>query len=615
MQPHEPVTIGMDPATQNPVRILDTDRQRGIYILGIGGAGKTSLLLNLIDYDIRCGHGLFFLDPHGDALARIRANPAYAERLERDEILLDPTVETGSFGINLLACRNPANLNARNTAYNRAYRVFERLFSKEEGIGTWGVWLQEMLQYTLYAFIENQDYTLADISEFLTDPAFRNHIVSNIRHSQRVARFWQHDFGALPSREQMERAQALKTRVNILFNDYVSHIVGQQQTTIDFSESINRKAIILVSLPLHLSPDVKRAIGVILLCELLHAVEARQYLSTSQRKHFGIYVDEVQNYAQSEDFSFLFTQARKFGVATTIAHQERFGQFADNKKMAGATAAAANIICFQLSPLDVPDLGRLFAEAPPTEVRREQELVISQSPVADLLRGHPNPEINAFAQKQLRQLHEGRADAREDMEGERLIRMDLMDETMLYRLEDQIAGLYQGPSAVARRHDALSGAEAALQAARGQTDKMLSLYDRARWYREALRYLDRFFVAVMEGRVTPGTEEFSELIISIVTASHIPSGYTALLRMYISLLYGSPQKRVAIPIAFAPDVVPEEYTALNQDATTAFRQRNEAFLEERRAHYRRRAQEEDEERERFKQRLRDSVLSQVRAWK
>src|SRR4051812_30911156 len=102
----------------------------------------------------------------------------------------------------------------------------------------------------------------------------------------------------------MEHAQSLKTRVNILFNDYVYHILAQQHTTIDFGESISRKAIMLVSLPLRLSPDTRRTIGILLLSELLNAVEARQYLPASQRRYFGIYVDEVQTFAQSEDIAF-----------------------------------------------------------------------------------------------------------------------------------------------------------------------------------------------------------------------------------------------------------------------------------------------------------------------
>ena len=158
-QQDDRVIIGEDPETKKEVRIRDVDRHSGTYIIGTAGTGKTTLLSHLIDQDIHHGHGLFFLDPHGDAIEALLANSSYAERLERDGILLDPTVESATFGVNLLACRNPANMNARLTAYNRAYRVFERLFGNEWGeYGAWGVWLQEMLQYTLYAFIENQEY-------------------------------------------------------------------------------------------------------------------------------------------------------------------------------------------------------------------------------------------------------------------------------------------------------------------------------------------------------------------------------------------------------------------------------------------------------------------------
>ena len=574
-------TLGRDSETGQPVRISDIDRQRGLYVLGTPGTGKTTLLLNLIDQDIAHGHGLFFLDPHGDAIRQIVESGRHAERLARDLILLDPTREAASFGINLLACSNPANLNARLAAYNRTYRVFERLFGNEWGdYGTWGVWLQEMLQYTIYTFIENQGYTLADVPLFLTDPAFRDRLVSNIRYDHAVARYWQHDFGALPPPMQAERVQAFKTRMQILLHAHVRHIVGQSETTIDFGESMRRKAIILVSLPSSLPPDVKRMIGAILLSELLYAVEARYHLPARQRQHFGIYVDEVQHFANSDDFNTLFTEARKYGIAATIAHQERYGQLADNRKMAGATAAAANLVCLQLSHRDAEELGPVFAEPPPTETRREPELVISRYPVADLLRGHKNPRINAFAQRYLRPLHEGRADAREDMEGERLIRMDFMDEATLYRLEEQAAGLLgHTPDAVSDRQQALARAEGALLAARGQTEKMLSLYERSRRYRASLRYLDAFLTAVMEGELAPGNEDFSLLISRICSASHIPEPYVETLQLYISLLYGDPTRERAIPVALARahGVAPALLTSTLQAAEASFQQEKAPF--------------------------------------
>ena len=400
--------------------------------------------------------------------------------------------------------------------------------------------------------LKTRSTSLADVPLFLTEPTYRNHIVSNIRYNQQVAHYWQNDFGALPLHQQTERAQALKTRVNILLNEQVRHIVGQQQTTIDFSESINRKAIILVSLSSLLPPNVKRIIGIILLSELLYAVQARQYLSASRRKHFSIYVDEVQHFAQSDDFATLFTEARKYGIATTIAHQDRFGQLAHNKEMAGATLQAANLICFRLARHDADELAPVFAEAPPTEMRRERELVICEEPLTEMLRGHKNPRINAFIRKRLRPLHEEISDAREDIEGLRLIRMDFLDQIALERLDAQIAGMGRNSEAAAEQHRALTRAGGAITEARSVTGEMHQHYERARSMRGSLREFNRLFTALMEGSIAPGQDPFSAFLFGRVdTGSQIPDRYRPTLELYLSLRYGDPTMPRAIPFELA----------------------------------------------------------------
>jgi hypothetical protein len=62
------VTIGNDLETNQAVSIGDIERRSGFYILGKPGFGKTALMVNMALQDIENGHGLFFLDPHGDAV-------------------------------------------------------------------------------------------------------------------------------------------------------------------------------------------------------------------------------------------------------------------------------------------------------------------------------------------------------------------------------------------------------------------------------------------------------------------------------------------------------------------------------------------------------------------
>src|SRR3989338_5477830 len=51
--------------------IKTDDRRRHTYILGKSGAGKTTLIENMILEDIYAGHGVAFVDPHGDSSEKI----------------------------------------------------------------------------------------------------------------------------------------------------------------------------------------------------------------------------------------------------------------------------------------------------------------------------------------------------------------------------------------------------------------------------------------------------------------------------------------------------------------------------------------------------------------
>ncbi len=56
----------------------------------------------------------------------------------------------------------------------------------------------------------------------------------------------------------------------------------------------------------------------------------------------------------------MITEARKFGIATTIAHQERYGQLSEDMKIQGAKAAAANKIIIQVTVTDSQELVHVW---------------------------------------------------------------------------------------------------------------------------------------------------------------------------------------------------------------------------------------------------------------
>jgi hypothetical protein len=247
------VILGIHAQTGQEVHIGDIERRSGLYILGNPGMGKSVTMVNMMRQDMSNGHGLFFLDPHGDAISDLISSSKALADHDR-AILLDPEDEAYSFGINLLACENVASLRARNATYTRAYNVFKKIWEND-----FGPWLQLILENVLWAFIENQGYTLADVPMFLNprNEDFRNHIIDNIKYNQEVADFWRYEFLSRRVHDQQERVDAALTRIHILLSHrYVRDIIGQQKSTLDFNAMLAGNDVWLFKLSANLSEDM-----------------------------------------------------------------------------------------------------------------------------------------------------------------------------------------------------------------------------------------------------------------------------------------------------------------------------------------------------------------------
>ena len=542
-------TLGHDVQSREPLTIADIQRRSGLYVLGRSGTGKTALIVDLMDQDIRNGHGVFLLDPHDDAIGKLISR-ADSDLLQQ-AILLDPEDDKYAFGINLLACDDPKNRRERERTYARVKAVFDKLFYAED---TPGLYYGLIIQNALRVLIENQQYTLAELPLFLDpgNPTFRDHVLASVSEEKTALDYWHDRF---PKREDERRRLVEPLLHRMLQLDEVSHVIGQRETTVDFRRLMEEQKTILVRLPSTYSSEARRFIGTMLVSELLHAARLRP---ESRRSQFCIFVDEFQNFVGLEDFPILFTEARKWGLATTIAHQERFGQLADKRGVVGATSAAGNKVLFSLSPADAREAAPEFADKPtPAEVRLERVYGISQEPVRDLLQGgqHPNPEIRVFVRRYLQPLKERLEDIRDDMDYERLVRMDFFDSVMLFRIEDAIEGFAYGPgSNYGTRSGLLQNASGMLRAAQQHTRNLMALHDYYRATKWTIRGFNKFFTAVMEGVVKPdpGNEEFAQFLIDRVrSSSYLPEQEEKVLELYISLAYGDRSLPRDIPLTIA----------------------------------------------------------------
>jgi len=541
------VILGHKVENEAPLLLGEPARKSGLYILGKSGMGKSTLLVNLIIQDIYLGNSVFFLDPHGQAIKDvIERSDDIRDLIKKWRVfVLDPADEVYSFGINPLYCKDPSSLTERATTYARVTNIFHKLWEKD-----WGVWMQRVIENTAYVFIENQEYTLAEVPLFLTDIAFRKHLLAHVKYNTRTIDFWEHEF-------KPDQAQPALTRIgSLLSHEYVRHIVGQRKTTINLAEyTTNSSWYVFVKLSANLPQDIKNFIGTIITSELGHAIKDRP--EESRDKLYGLYVDEFQHFA-TDQFAELINEGRKFGCAITLAHQNRESQFGENQKILGATAATANKVLFQIAPKDAKEFAPEFAESPTAaDTKWVQQLVISKQPVWDLLdKGHVNPRVQLLAFKHFGALRDRIRELKDEAERAGLIRMGSMDEAAIFRDMAAIAGLEE--RAEGRRVPTGSGLGdlgASLSSHRlsaEQTLKLQEFGEQIKRLRDIFRLLSEYLTAVMEGRATPkeGNEGLAEFL-DLATEFYLKDFYQSVRSFFIRLAYGDPKIPRVMPIRLA----------------------------------------------------------------
>jgi hypothetical protein len=604
------VVIGKDEVTGDLITIGDVERRGGFYVRGKPQFGKSHLLIYMALQDIKHGHGLLFIDPHIDAIREI-LNRMTPERA-KDVILLDPTIRGRAFAINPLYCSQPDDLDEQLLSYSQARDVFAKVFNT--GDEQLGVWLRKYLLNSLYPLIENPGYTLYDLWEFLREKDFRDALLANVKFHREIVKFWHEEFDRMPRRDREREIQSVLTRIDILrANHVINYMISQAKPTVEFVEVMQQNKIVLLRLPPRMDEESRSFIGTLVLSQFLKAIALRAEVVQALRTPFAVYVDEMQTFA-TPDFAKLFAQTGKFKIMPHGAHQVREGQLRPDDPTRGATSVAPNIALFAQANDDSTEYARLLSNDPPTEIRLERRLAVSQTPFQDLLRGHTHPEIHRFVQQYLRILQFKLDDTHEDIEVERLLRQALIDEAAISRTEQQREAFY---NSLARGRDVpvsfseLEQTKQTLEEARRHTDTLLRLHESARDLKLSIRSLNTFLTAIMEGRIQPepGQELFSQFLLAFVPlAAPLPTAVAPAFSLYVSLVYGNPALPRAIPVSLAAKYQLVSHEELYREVEAQYIQQVYAYAEGNR---REAIQGRDEKR----QDQYEAMLTYVMTWK
>jgi type IV secretion system coupling TraD/TrwB family protein len=391
---------------QTPYSIIGTDIEEDIeigislkarllttYLIGASGTGKSTLVANLVISDIKSGLGVAVLDPHGDLIKTIIAS--LPENRVKDVIYLNVEDVDHPYGLNLYECQR---LTIRDMAKTASF--VSHAFEKIWGAGTDTPRLMQNLRAVTRTLIENPGTTFAEIPLLYSNDTVREKMVANLSNPSIIS-YWE-DYERMNKRDRYINLESTLNKVNAFLDEpMIRNIFAQSKTTIDFRNIMDTAKILLVSL----SPqyeEASRLIGAVIIGQLLMAAFSRSEAPEENCGQFNLYCDEFQRFATS-DFATLISEARKFGIATTLSHQT-LSQLDEANRT--AAAAAGNLIVMRVSGEDAAALAKSFDTTPSQEVIGEEPI---RAPVSNVIshlvtRGHNDPRVARFAQIYLKNL-------------------------------------------------------------------------------------------------------------------------------------------------------------------------------------------------------------------
>jgi hypothetical protein len=336
---------------ERPVAITPAASTRGLYVLGPTGTGKTSLIKNLIRDDLAAGRGLAVVETNGDLINDL-LDLIPLHRLD-DVVLIDPTDRTHAVGFNPFAGSSDASLVA-----DQLGELFQRLWKD-----FWGPRTGQLTHMGLLTLAQREGSTLLDLPRLYLDPAFRAQVLADLDDPVGLEPDWRW-FGNLAEREQATVVAPLLNKVRqFTARKSIRAIMGQANPPLSMQRLMAEQKILLVYLPKGLiGAETAQLLGCLILTSIWQAATERARLTISQRTPFGLYVDEVQDFASAPiPWDEMFAQGRKYGLALTVAHQNLAQLPKELREVILANARSKAV--FALSAADAKALEPLFAPA------------------------------------------------------------------------------------------------------------------------------------------------------------------------------------------------------------------------------------------------------------
>jgi len=320
--------------------------------LGSSGVGKSKGLATWIIDDICAGRGCGVIDPHGDLIRDIIASSF----MDHDrKIIVDLTDPKYVIGF------NPLEQQKGIDPYTQALElveVFRKIWDLTDATTPR---LIEILRNSVYTLIEAGG-TMLDIEPLLTNQEFRTEAIRHVKN-EAVHSFWHNRFAKWDNRDRISNVESTLNKVSTFTSDpRIRMMLSSKKSTIDFRTIMDTGKVLLINLSKGALRTNSYLLGALFVAKIQMAAMSRESLPPQYRIPWYLYVDEFQNYA-TDSFAEIMSEARKYGLSITLAHQN-LKQLPENLK-ATILSNAKNFIIFRLDRQDAGLIVKYMFEYDP----------------------------------------------------------------------------------------------------------------------------------------------------------------------------------------------------------------------------------------------------------
>jgi len=338
--------------------IKTDDRRRHMYFIGKTGMGKSTVLENMIVEDIRAGHGVAVVDPHGDLAEKVIQ---YIPKERVNEVIyFNPSDIDYPIAFNVVEQVEP---HLRHLVASGLIGVFQKLWAD-----SWGPRLEYILRNAVLAILDFPGSTLLGVVRMLSDKSYRKRVVANIKDPV-VKAFWEKEFTGYADKFAAEAVSPIQNKVGqFLSSSLMRNVIGQVKSSINIRDIMDNGKILIMNLSKgRIGEDNSALLGAMMITKIQLAAMSRVDVPEPERRDFYLYIDEFQNFS-TDSFANILSEARKYRLNLILAHQY-IEQLSEKVKPA-VFGNVGTMIVFRVGATDAEELVKEF-----TPTFTEEDLV------------------------------------------------------------------------------------------------------------------------------------------------------------------------------------------------------------------------------------------------